>query len=204
MNKSIAPILLSVFSVFWVMLAINPLYRDIWVAENIILVICLIYVISTYKVSHFTNTSYWLIFLFCIMQTIGAHYTYAEVPFGFWMADLLDIQRNHYDRLVHFAFGFLLVLPFKELINRTVKFSNHFIEIFILVLIFLGISGFYEILEWLYAIFYEQQQSPQATADSFLGSQGDIWDAEKDMLLAGLGAWLYLMFFNPKDSNKFI
>ncbi len=201
MNKSIAPILLSVFSFFWIVLAINPLYRDIWVAENIILVICLIYVISTYKSSPFTNTSYWLIFLFCIMQTIGAHYTYAEVPFGFWMADLLDIQRNHYDRLVHFAFGFLLVLPFKEFINRTVKFSNHFIEIFILVLIFFGISGFYEILEWLYAIFYEQQQSPHATADSFLGSQGDIWDAEKDMLLAGLGAWLYLLFFTPKTQQ---
>jgi putative membrane protein len=72
--------------------------------------------------------------------------------------------------------------------------------VFLLVLVFLGIGSFYEILEWLYAIFYEQQQSPQ-TVDSFLGSQGDIWDAEKDMLLAGLGAWLYLLFFNPKTQQ---
>ncbi|MDG2354247.1 MAG: DUF2238 domain-containing protein [Gammaproteobacteria bacterium] len=204
MNRSIAPILLSIFGIFWVALAINPLYRDIWVAENLILVICIGYVVSTYKSTPFSNTSYWLIFIFCILQTIGAHYTYAEVPIGFWAAELLEIERNHYDRLVHFAFGFLLVLPFKEVITRTIKFSNYRTEVFLLVLIFFGIGGFYEILEWLYAIFYEQQQSPQTATDSFLGSQGDIWDAEKDTLLTGLGAWFYLIFFNPKDNNIFI
>ncbi len=201
MNKSIAPTLLSIFSVFWIMLAINPLYRDIWVAENLILVICISYVVSTYKSTPFSNTSYWLIFIFCILQTIGAHYTYAEVPIGFWAADLLEIERNHYDRLVHFAFGFLLILPFKEVITRKIKFSNYRSMVFILVLVFFGIGSFYEILEWLYAILYEQQQSTQ-TVDSFLGSQGDIWDAEKDMLLTGLGAWLYLLFFTPRLSNK--
>jgi putative membrane protein len=183
-----------------VALAINPLYRDIWVAENLILVICIGYVVSTYKSTPFSNTSYWLIFIFCILQTIGAHYTYAEVPIGFWAAELLEIERNHYDRLVHFAFGFLLVLPFKEVITRTIEFSSFRSMVFLLVLVFLGIGSFYEIIEWLYAIFYEQQQSPQ-TADSFLGSQGDIWDAEKDMLIAGLGAWLYLLFFNPETQQ---
>ena len=201
MNKSIAPILLSIFGIFWVALAINPLYRDIWVAENLILVICIGYMVSTYKSTPFSNTSYWLIFIFCILQTIGAHYTYAEVPIGFWAADLLEIERNHYDRLVHFAFGFLLVLPFKEVITRIIKFSSFRSMVFLLVLVFFGIGGFYEIIEWLYAIFYEQQQSPQ-TVDSFLGSQGDIWDAEKDMLFTGLGAWLYLLFFTPRLSNK--
>jgi putative membrane protein len=129
------------------------------------------------------------------LQTIGAHYTYAEVPFGFWVADLLEIERNHYDRLVHLAFGFFLVLPFKETITRTIKFSSYRSELFLLVLVFFGIGSFYEIVEWLYAIFYEQATE---TADSFLGSQGDIWDAEKDMLLNGLGAWLYLLLFKPK------
>ncbi|HIM58030.1 MAG TPA: DUF2238 domain-containing protein [Gammaproteobacteria bacterium] len=200
MNKSIAPILLIIFGIFWIVLAINPLYRDIWVAENLILVICIAYVVSTYKFTPLSNASYWLIFIFCILQTIGAHYTYAEVPIGFWAADLLEIERNHYDRLVHFAFGFLLVLPFKEVITRTIKFSSYRSMVFLLVLLFLGIGSFYEIIEWLYAIFYEQQQSPQ-TVDSFLGSQGDIWDAEKDMLLAGLGAWLYLLFFSPKTQQ---
>jgi putative membrane protein len=158
-------------------------------------------VVSTYKSTPFSNTSYWLIFIFCILQTIGAHYTYAEVPIGFWVADLLEIERNHYDRLVHFAFGFLLVLPFKEVIARKIKFSNYRSMVFILVLVFFGIGSFYEVLEWLYAILYEQQQSTQMV-DSFLGSQGDIWDAEKDTLLTGLGAWLYLLFFTPRLSNK--
>ena len=194
-SRSIAPLLLVIFAIFWLLLAINPLYRDVWVAENLILVICIIYVVSTYQRSPFSNTSYWLIFLFCVLQTIGAHYTYAEVPFGFWVADLLEIERNHYDRLVHLAFGFFLVLPFKETITRTIKFSSYRSELFLLVLVFFGIGSFYEIVEWLYAIFYEQATE---TADSFLGSQGDIWDAEKDMLLNGLGAWLYLLLFNPK------
>ena len=194
-SRSIAPLLLVIFAIFWLLLAINPLYRDVWVAENLILVICITYVISNYQRSPFSNTSYWLIFLFCVLQTIGAHYTYAEVPFGFWVADLLEIERNHYDRLVHLAFGFFLVLPFKETITRTIKFSSYRSELFLLVLVFLGIGSFYEIVEWLYAIFYEQATE---TADSFLGSQGDIWDAEKDMLLNGLGAWLYLLLFNPK------
>jgi putative membrane protein len=194
-SRSIAPLLLVIFAIFWLLLAINPLYRDVWVAENLILVICITYVVSTYQRSPFSNTSYWLIFLFCILQTIGAHYTYAEVPFGFWVADLLEIERNHYDRLVHLAFGFFLVLPFKETITRTIKFSSYRSELFLLVLVFFGIGSFYEIVEWLYAIFYEQATE---TADSFLGSQGDIWDAEKDMLLNGLGAWLYLLLFKPK------
>ena len=194
-SRSIAPLLLVIFAIFLLLLAINPLYRDVWVAENLILVICIIYVVSTYQRSPFSNTSYWLIFLFCILQTIGAHYTYAEVPFGFWVADLLEIERNHYDRLVHLAFGFFLVLPFKETITRTIKFSSYRSELFLLVLVFFGIGSFYEIVEWLYAIFYEQATE---TADSFLGSQGDIWDAEKDMLLNGLGAWLYLLLFKPK------
>lgn len=197
-SKSVAPNLLVIFSVFWLLLAINPIYRDIWIAENIILIICLYFLISTYQKFHFSNLSYYLIFIFCILQTIGAHYTYAEVPLGFWVADWLNIERNHYDRLVHFAFGFLIVLPFKEVIKKSVKFSSNKIETFVLVMLFIGISASYEILEWWYATLYEQ-----GSADNmFLGSQGDLWDAEKDVLLAGLGAWLYLLFFTPKHSNK--
>lgn len=191
-DKPIAVILLGFFTIFWLLMAISPLYRGIWVAENIVLLIGITYLIASYKTSPFSNTAYALIFAFCILQTIGAHYTYAEVPLGFWVADWLDIQRNHYDRLVHFMFGFLLVFPVKEMLNNSVKFANQHIEILVLVLVFFGLGGFYEILEWLYALLYEHSEA----ADSFLGSQGDIWDAEKDVLLAGLGAWLYLLLFN--------
>lgn len=194
-DKSIAPTLLIIFSIFWLALAISPLYRDIWIAENIILVICLFFLIIKYKKFHFSNTSYYLIFTFCILQTIGAHYSYAEVPLGFWVSDMLDLGRNHFDRWVHFAFGFLIVLPFKEALLRFVKFKNNNTKNFVLVMIFFGIGGCYEIVEWWYATLFEQG----VEADAFLGSQGDIWDAEKDMLIAGIGAWLYLYLFDrPK------
>ncbi|MBC8494381.1 MAG: DUF2238 domain-containing protein [Candidatus Thioglobus sp.] len=191
-TKSIAPTLLIIFLVFWGILAINPMYRNIWFAENIILIICISYLIFHYPSYQFSNTAYWLIFIFCILQTIGAHYTYAQVPFGFWVAELLDLQRNHFDRLVHFAFGFLIILPFKEKFDRVVSFSNHRIETFTLVMIFIGIGASYEILEWWYAEIYEQDSA----SNMFLGSQGDIWDAEKDVFLSGLGAWLFLTIFN--------
>lgn len=197
-NPSLPKILLIIFTIFWGLLAIDPLFREVWVAENIILFIGVGYAILTYKTSPFSNQSYWLIFIFCILQTIGAHYTYAEVPLGFWVADLLEIERNHYDRLVHFSFGLLLVLPLKEVLCRSVKFANLSVEIFVLVLIFFGIGAFYEILEWLYALIYEQNQAPE----SFLGSQGDIWDAEKDMLLNTLGALAYLIIFRPTKRIK--
>ncbi len=196
-TKSIAPILLIVFFIFWIILAVNPLHRDIWIAENIILIICFYYLIKTYKDFKFSNASYWLIFAFCVLQTIGAHYTYAEVPLGFWAAELFDIQRNHFDRLVHFSFGFLIVLPFKEVLIKTVKFANQKTEVFVLVFLFLGISASYEILEWWYALVYEQNSA----SDMFLGSQGDIWDAEKDVFLAGIGAWLFLLFNNNKKKH---
>lgn len=198
MNPSIAPKLFGIFSIFWLLLAIDPLYRDVWIAENLILGIGIIFMLLTYTSTPFSNTAYGLIFAFCILQTIGAYYTYAEVPLGFWAADLFDISRNHYDRLVHFAFGFLIVLPFKEILAKAVQFSSQKSETFVLVMLFIGIGASYEIIEWWYATLYEQE----AAANSFLGSQGDIWDAEKDTLLAGIGAWLYLLLFNPKTQQS--
>ncbi len=199
-TTSTAPILLLVFIVFWLALAINPFDREVWVAENIILIICITYLFLRYQQHRrLSNTSYWLVFIFCLLQTIGAHYTYAEVPFGFWMADLFDIQRNHYDRLVHFFFGFLVILPFKETLSRSASFLSRKSEIFILVMLFIGISASYEILEFWYAIIYEKESA----ANMVLGSQGDIWDAEKDVFLAGLGAWLYLFLFT-KNSTKIL
>ena len=85
--------------------------------------------------------SYYLIFSFAILQTIGAHYSYAQVPLGFWVMDVLDIQRNHYDRLVNFAFGFLLALPLKELMLRFITTTTRRVEIALLVLLFIGISA---------------------------------------------------------------
>jgi len=194
--KSVGPLLFIIFSLFWVVLAINPIYRDVWMAENVILMIGLYFLITGYNRFHFSNTAYYLIFVFCVLQTIGAHYSYTEVPAGYWVAQIFDLSRNHFDRLVHFGFGFLIILPFKEALCKFVTFANRKTEYFVLIMLFIGIGGCYEIIEWWYAIIFEQ--SAQATA--FLGSQGDVWDAEKDVLLAGIGAWLYLVIFDKKSS----
>ena len=191
-DKSIAPKLLIIFSLFWLALAINPVYRDIWIAENLILLISLYFLITGYARFHFSNTAYYLIFSFCILQTIGAYYSYAEVPIGNWVAQILDLNRNHFDRLVHFSFGFLIVLPFKEALTRFVTFANRKTQHFVLIMLLIGIGACYEIVEWWYAALFEQT----VQANAFLGSQGDIWDAEKDVLLAGIGAWSYLVFFD--------
>lgn len=103
--------LLILFLLFSVLMGMDPKYRYVWFVENIILIIFLLFMVFTYRYFKFSNISYFLIFLFCIFQTIGAHYSYAQVPIGFWIQNLLELDRNHYDRLVHFLFGFLLTYP---------------------------------------------------------------------------------------------
>jgi len=119
------------------------------------------------------------------------------VPAGDWVSDMLGIERNHYDRLVHFSFGFLLALPLIEILKSQVNYKNTVYKHLLIVLIFLGFGGLYEVIEWMYAWYNQGNEA----SDAFLGSQGDIWDAQKDIFLAGLGAWLYLLFFTPKTQQ---
>ena len=110
-------IYLILFLIFWIVLAIDPISRKMWLVENVLLIIFLLVLIFTYKWFKFSNTSYTLILLFSILQTIGAHYTYSLVPFDF-ITNLFGFERNHFDRLVHFSFGFLLAYPFREFLLR--------------------------------------------------------------------------------------
>jgi putative membrane protein len=113
---------------------------------------------------------------------IGAHYTYAETPLGFWMQDWFGFARNHYDRIVHFSFGLLIVYPFREILLRRSGVSNRW-SYYLAVCCILAFSGFYEILEAVAAMVV----SPELGV-AFLGTQGDQWDAQKDSLLAFVGA----------------
>lgn len=119
-----------------------------------------------------------------ILHVIGSHYTYAEVPFGTTLQHWVGADRNMYDRLVHFCFGFLVAYPVREVfirISRARGFWNYYLPIELT----LAFSALYEILEWLAAV----KVNPEAGL-AFLGAQGDVWDAQKDMGLAGLGALL--------------
>jgi len=126
--------------------------------------------------------SYTLITLFMILHVIGSHYTYEHVPFGYTLQHWFGSNRNMYDRLVHFSFGFLLAYPIREVFMRVTKVKG--IWSFYLPLdLVLAFSAVYEIIEWLTAA-----RVDAAAGLAFLGSQGDIWDTQKDMLVAGIGA----------------
>jgi putative membrane protein len=116
------------------------------------------------------------------LHVYGSKYTYAENPFGYWLMETFDTSRNHYDRIVHFSFGFLLAYPMRELFLRWLKYPSTASWV-LPIEITMSISAFYELIEWAVAdIFFKAQ------GDAYLGTQGDIWDAQKDIFLAFLGA----------------
>ena len=174
--------LLAAFILIWIWAAINPLYRDGWLLENYLVFIFVPIIILTGFYFRLSNVSYTLITLFMILHVIGSHYTYAEVPFGYVLQTLFGSSRNMYDRLVHFCFGFLLFYPIREVFLRLSKTKGFWGFWFPVELTF-ALAAIYEIIEWLAAITVDP-----AAGLAFLGSQGDIWDAQKDMLMAGLGA----------------
>jgi putative membrane protein len=187
-SKRLRIILLFVFVVFWLTLSINPVDTTMWIVENILMFAGLIFIIKSGNSLNLSSASYVFIFLFFILQTIGAHYTYSLVPWGFEVQDYFNLSRNHYDRLVHFSFGLLLVIPVKEYLSTHIIIKNKTIFSLILIFIFLGIGGLYEVIEWIYALIDGGEN-----ATNFLGEQGDKWDSQQDMALAGLGALIALV-----------
>ncbi len=140
-----------------------------------------------YRKFRFSDLSYTLMFVYILLHIYGAMYTYAENPFGYWLQDRMQGDRNHYDRIVHFSFGFLLAYPMRD------YFKNHFgwpiwVCWVLPVEITLSFSGAYELIEWAVAdVFFPAQGA------AYLGSQGDVWDAQKDMGLAFTGAILSMV-----------
>lgn len=181
-------ILLFLYLVLWLFLAYDPWYRDDWLLENLLVFIALPLIVWVDKRISFSHTSLWMLFLFFILHAIGAHYTYSEMPWFSPITEYFGFERNHYDRLTHFLFGFFLFLPFYELFSAFQKLQ---VRPFLFTFIFLiAVSGFYEVIEW---IATEMTNSDLGTA--FLGIQGDEWDAQKDMACGYLGSLLGLLFW---------
>lgn len=174
--------LLTWLLLYWTITAIDPFNRQDWLLENILVLVYGIILIASYRFFAFSNTSYALFTLFITLHLTGAHYTYAEAPPGYWLKEWLALDRNHYDRVVHFAYGLLLAYPFYELLRRAVAIPAGWAR-FLTINIILAFSGFFEIIESIIAVLV----SPDL-GDAYLGTQGDIWDAQKDMGLALLGA----------------
>ncbi len=172
------------FFTLWVTTLVGTTDLANWFMENALVFGFLIFLFFHYKKYQFSDLSYLLITIYLCLHVYGAKYTYAENPFGYWLKDAFDMQRNHYDRIVHFSFGFLLAYPMRELFIRFFKFPT-WVGWVLPIEITLSISGFYELIEWGVAdVFFPAQ------GVAYLGTQGDIWDAQKDIFLATLGAIL--------------
>ena len=166
----------------WIAMAIEPFNRGDWLLENLLVFVYAALLIATYRKFRFSSLSYGLFGVFLSLHLVGAHYTYAEMPLGFWLQETFDLSRNHYERIVHFSFGLLVAYPFREFLIRVAGVREGWSYLLVLVTV-LGFSGFYEALEGAAAVIV----SPELGM-AFLGTQGDIWDAQKDTALAFAGA----------------
>jgi putative membrane protein len=160
-----------------------------WFIENALTLIALLLIFFTFKTYRFSNGSYFLICIFLCLHVYGSKDTYANNLFGFWLQDIFETSRNQYDRLVHFSFGLLLFYPLQEFFSKHLK-SNKCEAYTLPILIVLSTSAIYEIIEWLVAdVFF----TPQGMA--YLGTQGDIWDSQKDMAVAFAGVILAALIY---------
>lgn len=166
----------------WTLASTNDLAN--WMLENTLVVLFLGFLGFHYRRYQFSDTSYLLMCAFLCLHVYGSTYTYAENPFGFWLRDRLHGTRNHYDRIVHFSFGFLLAYPMRELFLKALGYPR-WVAWLLPIEVTLSGSALYELVEWGVAdIFFRAQ------GDAYLGTQGDIWDAQKDIALAVFGAIL--------------
>lgn len=153
-----------------------------WILENTLSFIFIVFLITAYKKHQFSDLSYLLICVYLCLHVYGSKYTYAENPFGYWLQDVFHSSRNHYDRIVHFSFGFLLAYPMREMFLKWLKYPR-WVAWLLPIEITLSVSAFYELIEWSVAdLFFKSK------GDAYLGTQGDIWDAQKDIFLAFCGA----------------
>ena len=173
-----------VFVIVWTSTLLGTSDMINWILENLLVFLFLPFMIFSFKRYQFSDLSYLLICVYLCLHVYGSKYTYAENPLGYWLKDELDWERNHYDRIVHFSFGFLLAYPMREMFLKWLKFPV-WVAWILPIEITLSISAFYELIEWGVAdVFFPAQ------GDAYLGTQGDVWDAQKDIFLAVTGAIL--------------
>jgi putative membrane protein len=178
-----------VFALWWVALAFHPSDRSDWLLENALTVGAVAALALLRRPLRFSRVSYTLIFVFLCLHTLGAHYTYSEVPYDAWFEELtgrtfnslVGWERNNFDRVVHFAYGLLLAYPVREVFLRVAD-ARGFWGYFLPLDLTMSTSMLYELIEWGAAAAFGGD-----LGQAYLGTQGDAWDAHKDMALASLG-----------------
>lgn len=177
-----ALVLLGLVAVALVVSGVGPRDRGTWVLEVLPVVIAAPLLGFTWERFRLTPLAYRLIFLHALILVLGGHYTYAHVPLGFWLQDLLQFARNPYDRIGHFAQGFVPAIIAREILLRVTPLRPGKMLFFLVCCVCLAISATYEFIEWWAALALGQG------AHEFLGTQGDEWDTQWDMFLALIGA----------------
>ena len=179
--------LCAAFVVALILAAYHPDTQFDLALENAAVTALVLSLIATYRTFKFSDLSYLLIFVYLCLHEYGAHYKYSDVPLGEWLKPLLHTKRNHYDRIVHFSFGFLLAYPMREVALRAAKVRGAW-QYFLPVEATLSFSAIYEMLEALAANLLTPERG-----EEFVGMQGDMWDSQEDMFMAGLGATLAVL-----------
>jgi len=182
--------LLLAFVAVWIALGVNPLYRQDWLLENALVLLAVPLLVAGYRRMPFSLPSCVMIFVFLCLHEIGAHYTYSEVPYDHWWQSLtghslnaaLGWQRNHFDRLLHLLFGLLIIYPMREMLVRLAGLRGAWSYLFPLSAV-MALSLLYELIEWLAAVAFGGDLGM-----AYVGTQGDVWDAQKDMACAAVAA----------------
>ena len=197
MNNRLPLVLFALYLVEFALLAIHPVSRPTWVSENITVLCIVVPLVIMYLAGvRFSNAAYLWMAVLIYLHTIGGHYTFAKVPFD-WVTNLIGAQRNHFDRVAHFSVGFYAYAIMEFVESRRLSTRRAFSLVFAIAAIF-AVASIFEIIEWLYAA----SASADAGAE-FLGSQGDIWDAQKDMLADGLGAIVVSILYHLTHRGRF-
>jgi len=199
MSNSLSPRPVTWLTLFFLVLAWSawkPHDYWTWGLEVLPALVAVIVLYLTRERFPLTSLAYTLILIHAVILMVGGHYTYAEVPAGDWVRDLTGGDRNNYDKLGHLAQGFIPAIVAREILVRNVVVAKRNWLAVIVVSICLAISAFYELIEWWVALLSTE------SAESFLGTQGYVWDTQSDMFLALLGATLALFMFSRIHDNQ--
>lgn len=176
-----------IFTIFFLLLGIEPVSRDVWLAEIIPVVVIFLFLVISFQRFQFSHLAYALMACWLFWHTIGGHYTFAHVPFE-WLQLLPGDGRNHFDRIGHFSIGFYAFAMAEWLLRN--KLCSLKLAMLFSIFFIMSVAAAYEIIEWWYAVI----EGGDAGIE-FLGSQGDIWDAQKDMLADTIGAIFALIIY---------
>jgi putative membrane protein len=182
--------ILIIFLGVWIALGIDPWFRSDWLLENLIVFFAVPALMLMHRHMPLSKISYSVIFIFLCLHEVGSHYTYAMVPYDQWFEALtgtglnerLGWDRNHYDRVIHLSYGLLITYPMREIVIRVSRVQG-FWAYLLPVLVVISTSTLFELLEWAAVLVFGGDLGV-----AYLGTQGDVWDAQKDMLLAAIGS----------------